>query len=172
MLAAFQGFTVPHGGKKTRQDVQVIYGRLLIAQTEFNSAIRRNLACNTARHNDNTLSAGSLRYAFGELLFVKEEVERQCIRCIIDFLKHYVSFIMFLLTLWESYCMLLISYSRSLGQKYECLDFEREFCWARRIFAVIIALFQGNSTKHSGILAKRQAFGTFVPSSYYGGVEQ
>ena len=30
MLAAFQGFTVPHGGKKTRQDGQVIYGRLLI----------------------------------------------------------------------------------------------------------------------------------------------
>jgi len=25
MLAAFQGFTAPHGGKKTRQDVQVIY---------------------------------------------------------------------------------------------------------------------------------------------------
>ena len=31
------------------------------------------------------------------------------------FLKHYVSFIMFLLTLRESYSMLLISYSRSLG---------------------------------------------------------
>ena len=30
MLAAFQGFTVPHGGKKSRQDVQVIYGQLLI----------------------------------------------------------------------------------------------------------------------------------------------
>jgi hypothetical protein len=29
MLAAFQGFHTPHGGKKTRQDVQVIYQQLL-----------------------------------------------------------------------------------------------------------------------------------------------
>jgi len=29
MLAAFQGFTTPHGGKKTRQDAQVIYQPLL-----------------------------------------------------------------------------------------------------------------------------------------------
>jgi len=29
MLAAFQGFTAPHGGKKTRQDVQVIYQQVL-----------------------------------------------------------------------------------------------------------------------------------------------
>jgi len=29
MLAAFQGFTTPHGGKKTRQDAQVIYKQLL-----------------------------------------------------------------------------------------------------------------------------------------------
>jgi len=25
-LLAFQGFTAPHGGKKTRQDVQVLHG--------------------------------------------------------------------------------------------------------------------------------------------------
>ena len=30
MLAAFQGFTTPHGGKKTRQDVQVINSERLI----------------------------------------------------------------------------------------------------------------------------------------------
>jgi hypothetical protein len=30
MLAAFQGFHTPHGGKKTRQDVQVILGQLLM----------------------------------------------------------------------------------------------------------------------------------------------
>jgi len=29
MLAAFQGFTTPHGDKKTRQDVQVIYQQFL-----------------------------------------------------------------------------------------------------------------------------------------------
>ena len=29
MLAAFQGFHTPHGDKKTRQDVQVIYQKLL-----------------------------------------------------------------------------------------------------------------------------------------------
>ena len=29
MLAAFQGFHTPHGGKKTRQDMQVIYQQFL-----------------------------------------------------------------------------------------------------------------------------------------------
>jgi len=29
MLVAFQGFTAPHGGKKTRQDVQVIIEQFL-----------------------------------------------------------------------------------------------------------------------------------------------
>jgi hypothetical protein len=55
--------------------------------------------------------------------------------------------------------------SRSLGQKSECLDFERIFCQARQIFAGIIALFQGNLTRHGEKFAKRQAFGTFVPGS-------
>jgi len=30
MLAAFQGFTASHGGKKARQDVQVIVSQLLM----------------------------------------------------------------------------------------------------------------------------------------------
>jgi hypothetical protein len=35
MLAAFQGFAASHGGKKTRQDVQVIVEQFLIGL--FNS---------------------------------------------------------------------------------------------------------------------------------------
>ena len=57
--------------------------------------------------------------------------------------------------------------SRSFGQKSKCMDFERDFCQARRIFAGIIALFQGNLTKHGENSAKRQAFGTFVPGSQW-----
>jgi hypothetical protein len=53
------------------------------------------------------------------------------------------------------------SRSRSLSQKSKCLDSERVFCQTRRFFAVIIALFQGKSTKYGEKLARRQAFGTF-----------
>jgi len=45
----------------------------VIAQIEFNSATRQNFTCNTARYNDNTLSAGSLRSTIGELLIAKEK---------------------------------------------------------------------------------------------------
>jgi len=55
--------------------------------------------------------------------------------------------------------------ARSLGQKFECLGFERVFCQTRQILAGIIVLFQENLTKYGEKLAKRQAFGTFVPGS-------
>jgi len=42
------------------------------------------------------------------------------------------------------------------------MDFERIFRQARQICAGIIALFQGNLTKHGGKYAKRQAFLTRV----------
>ena len=43
---------------------------------------------------------------------------------------------------------LICRITRSLCKKSKCLDFERIFCQARQIFAGIIALFQGNLTKH------------------------
>jgi len=45
------------------------------------------------------------------------------------------------------------------------LDFERIICQARQIFAGILAVFQGNLTKHGEKFAKRQALGTFGTGS-------
>ena len=55
--------------------------------------------------------------------------------------------------------------TRSLGQKFECSDFERVFCQTRQILAGINALFQGSLTKYGEKLAKRRVLGTFDPST-------
>jgi len=56
--------------------------------------------------------------------------------------------------------------ARSLGQKSECLAYERIFCQTRQVFEGIIALFRENLTKYGGKYAIRQALGIFVQGSW------